>query len=512
MSNPYRSRILAGEEYFQEGRIEEALAVFREVLEQDPENVEALNDVGVAHIELNEYSEAQSVLQQALQVDSSNHNAFFNLLDAYISIGKEEKAKDIYQVYEQCIPSSPEKSSYYEKLFSDQLVTIADKPSNGRRNPSQSQLSIPPTSCNDFYQDWLLTKEENEEVFLIRTLMEENWDSVNVAVSELATETSDGEIHNTTEQLKNGPNVNHLLELGKKLNLKGLFRSAYVAFSKASTLSPSYKVIENFSKKSSIYHEEMVRCDVCGADNEIFQVKPLIGRYTSMVINPVRLWRKCKNCGLCYISPRPTDEVLPIFYEQVYQDTNRIKRELQRINHLTLLSRDRLEIIRHLLPDGQTLLDVGGGIGVFASIANDMRFNPVSLDLNASMSEFVSRHLNIPAENADFLNFDGNQRQFDVITSWETLEHVISPHNMMQKVSSHLKPGGVWAFATPVYDSTFGKIEDTEGVWWVEPGHLYYFSRESIETMLKHEGFELEYIRPSSEGMGRMEYYAVKVR
>lgn len=39
--------------------------------------------------------------------------------------------------------------------------------------------------------------------------------------------------------------------------------------------------------------------------------------------------------------------------------------------------------------------------------------------------------------------------KFDVITSFETIEHLANPIQMLESIRNHLKPGGVFLFSTP---------------------------------------------------------------
>ena len=59
--------IYLGEQLFQEGKIEEALVIFENVLEKNPDNLSALNNKGVALNELKRYHEAIDMFQAVLK-------------------------------------------------------------------------------------------------------------------------------------------------------------------------------------------------------------------------------------------------------------------------------------------------------------------------------------------------------------------------------------------------------------------------------------------------------------
>ncbi len=61
------------------GRWREAIAINKEIIESFPNDVEAYNRLGKAHMELGEYSEARDAYQQAVELDSYNAVAMKNL-------------------------------------------------------------------------------------------------------------------------------------------------------------------------------------------------------------------------------------------------------------------------------------------------------------------------------------------------------------------------------------------------------------------------------------------------
>jgi len=62
-----------------EGRWREAIAINREIIESFPNDVEAYNRLGKAHMELGEYSQARNAYQQARELDPYNAVAMKNL-------------------------------------------------------------------------------------------------------------------------------------------------------------------------------------------------------------------------------------------------------------------------------------------------------------------------------------------------------------------------------------------------------------------------------------------------
>lgn len=99
-----------------------------------------------------------------------------------------------------------------------------------------------------------------------------------------------------------------------------------------------------------------------------------------------------------------------------------------------------------------SLLELGTGSGFFLLAAHES-FPKAHL----SGIEFDDRLLEATQKRAPFANtwqgnveiFDIPGEKFDVITSFQVIEHLYKPESMVKKVAHHLKPGGLFIFTTP---------------------------------------------------------------
>jgi SAM-dependent methyltransferase len=78
--------------------------------------------------------------------------------------------------------------------------------------------------------------------------------------------------------------------------------------------------------------------------------------------------------------------------------------------------------------------------------------------------------------------------EFDIVTLWDVLEHVVDPQVVLEKARRVLRPGGLLALNTPNIDSSIAHLL---GSRWplLLPEHLYYFSRRSLRLLLQRCGF-----------------------
>jgi SAM-dependent methyltransferase len=80
---------------------------------------------------------------------------------------------------------------------------------------------------------------------------------------------------------------------------------------------------------------------------------------------------------------------------------------------------------------------------------------------------------------------------FDVVTLNHVLEHIPDPNEELREIRRILKDGGTLLLSTPNIDSLQFKISKERWFGLDLPRHLYYYSYETIVTMLEKNGFDV---------------------
>lgn len=83
-----------GEGYFTAGNLEAAKGCFQQILESDPNHIEALNNLGVIHHVKGNVEEAENYFLKALAIKEDYSDALLNLADLYQNANQKEKAAD----------------------------------------------------------------------------------------------------------------------------------------------------------------------------------------------------------------------------------------------------------------------------------------------------------------------------------------------------------------------------------------------------------------------------------
>ncbi|MEG4799126.1 tetratricopeptide repeat protein [Microcoleus sp. ARI1-B5] len=105
--------IQAANQYIQEGKLEEAIAVYQQVIAIQPENLDAYLNLGDLLSKLEKYEEAKAIYQQVIALHPERVEAYLNLGHLLSKLGKYEEAKAVYQ---QVIALQPERVEAYLNL------------------------------------------------------------------------------------------------------------------------------------------------------------------------------------------------------------------------------------------------------------------------------------------------------------------------------------------------------------------------------------------------------------
>jgi SAM-dependent methyltransferase len=151
-----------------------------------------------------------------------------------------------------------------------------------------------------------------------------------------------------------------------------------------------------------------------------------------------------------------------------------------------------LELCRKYSVGGDALLEVGSGFGTFcAELKSRDAFSRVvalepTPDLAQTCRDRGLEVLECPVESLAA----GHTGSFDVVASFEVIEHLFSPFDFVRNMTGVLKPGGLLVVTCPNgrgFDvATLGAASNT-----VDHEHLNYFSPDSLAGLLRRCGLEV---------------------
>jgi 2-polyprenyl-3-methyl-5-hydroxy-6-metoxy-1,4-benzoquinol methylase len=139
------------------------------------------------------------------------------------------------------------------------------------------------------------------------------------------------------------------------------------------------------------------------------------------------------------------------------------------------------------------LLDVGAGNGYFVYLARkEFGIQADGLEISSAEADYARDTFGIELLRGDLSVVSG---QYDVITSFNVLEHVKQPGVLLKEMKARLRPAGLLVVTTPNPSCIHRRLRGLHKWNMVcPPHHINLFTRAALSSMLVREGFDiLEY-------------------
>ena len=201
---------------------------------------------------------------------------------------------------------------------------------------------------------------------------------------------------------------------------------------------------------------------------------------------------KCNQCGLIYLSPRENKEI----FENELKDRERPASHKRCPARVRRGVKWQLKFVKQYARGGK-LLDVGCADGDFLKEASKHGFEVAGIEITKCFaSQAKEQGINIIGN--DIFQADLARETFDIITMWDTIEHLYQPLETVQKLCVLLRKGG-WLFIfTPNIEGVsallFGK--DWQNIH--PEGHLLLFSPKTLGALVEKTGLTVKNSRTTN--------------
>jgi 2-polyprenyl-3-methyl-5-hydroxy-6-metoxy-1,4-benzoquinol methylase len=171
---------------------------------------------------------------------------------------------------------------------------------------------------------------------------------------------------------------------------------------------------------------------------------------------------ECRNTGYRFWRPASAagDEAFYAYLSSVWPDYYRSERW-------------EYPLVRDVVPRGARLLEIGCGRGYFLRSVEDKVGDAVGLEFNTEAIANKVTRCGVTNETIE-QRAAREPQSFDMVCSFQVLEHVIDPHSFIQGCVACLRPGGVLALATPNHDSAL--LTNREDAFDMPPHHMGHFA------------------------------------
>lgn len=251
---------------------------------------------------------------------------------------------------------------------------------------------------------------------------------------------------------------------------------------------------------------EKPQCILCGPSEEriLFQKKSPAGEIFTLV--------RCTECGLQYVSPRPSEDMMTRYYRESYftERTDRgynnyfspeIRREIERVFTLNLSDLGFFSYEESLYGDKNSL-DIGCAAGYFVAYLENRGWNADGIDISPECIQFSRDTLHLNTECNDYLARDYSKK-FHLITLWASIEHLHNPQLVIEKAYNDLHDNGYLYISTcRVGGINAMKLFGKKWRFYNFPEHLYFFSFRTLSQLLTSSGFNVNRFFTYGSGVG----------
>lgn len=238
---------------------------------------------------------------------------------------------------------------------------------------------------------------------------------------------------------------------------------------------------------------ETIACLICGSKDSktAFLAKDFRFKITDDNFRVVR----CPQCGFIFLNPRPAENEIAAYYPAVFYETGRTLP----YKAFGLIDRaNREAIINDLTKCKKSgrLLDVGCGTGSFILEMSRRGYEVYGLEASKNAMHLIPRFLEGKVYNCSDLSECGfEDGYFDIITMFQSLEHVHNPNALLKEIRRFLSPEGIFYLSVPNADFCEYRIFRSYAYTLEVPRHLYFFTKNTLKKMLLKNGFMVKCFR-----------------
>jgi len=192
---------------------------------------------------------------------------------------------------------------------------------------------------------------------------------------------------------------------------------------------------------------------------------------------------ECLNCGMRYRSEQVSDDGIDNIYTADYHSIH--------ANHRSFKWQRRLSQIRRLLPQGGQLLDVGCGTGDFIHVASQ-HFSCIGTEVSANAVKIGAETRELDIRQGFLEDLELVEQSFDIITMWDVLEHLASPHSTIKSISQLLRPGGYFVLSTGDTGSLLARMLGKHWSYVRLMDHVAFYNKCLIKRLLEPYGLSVK--------------------
>jgi SAM-dependent methyltransferase len=221
---------------------------------------------------------------------------------------------------------------------------------------------------------------------------------------------------------------------------------------------------------------ERSQCPLCGSAES--------GTHIAFPRIPVD---RCGSCGFLFSSRIMADEAMTRYYAESFGSERHRQGQIvnARINRWASRA-----LLGDVMSAGRSLVDVGSGYGYFLDeVQKRFGMETVGVELSQQEARHARERLKLDVRDSIAAASVGGKRRFDVVTSFEVIEHVPDPRSFVRELASLAKPGGHLLLMTDNFESDVVRKLGPGFPKWIPHSHISHFGPSTLERLVSECGF-----------------------
>lgn len=196
---------------------------------------------------------------------------------------------------------------------------------------------------------------------------------------------------------------------------------------------------------------------------------------------------QCSRCCTLATSPVPTQDELESIYAQTYAYQYHAAGQVEKL-------RRARNLLRRIESRDGVLWDLGAGDGSLLIAARELGFTVAGCEPDLSSVRTANKQLGqkaVELSSAEEFLDQVARKKPDVIVLSHSLEHMLEPGIIIEKIYNCLSPNGTLLIAVPNAERGLSSLLGSNWGYWQVPVHTVHFLGSKFPQLLAEYGFEV---------------------
>ena len=194
----------------------------------------------------------------------------------------------------------------------------------------------------------------------------------------------------------------------------------------------------------------------------------------------------CRGCGFVFKSVQPSAHYLDEHYAQLSKDY--MERVAEEVTEHREDYRAARKMLLEAFPAGGSILDVGCASGYFLYSLGE-EWEKHGLEMFHLAAQRARERGEISVHECELAAARFTDQSFDVVCSFDVVEHLSDPMAFFREAYRILKPSGWLLLGTGGSSSAGALLSGSRWTYLGIPEHVSFFSRRSLRLALRKAGF-----------------------